>query len=105
MILEFFLPFDQLNFQSLLLKKQVKVIEKSDLIITEVVKLFEYRKNNDRYWDGVKLHYQVVNKALLIVKAIYLGYLLIFLFDNTTNHLVYVKNVLHIKEINKNSEK
>ena len=39
---------------------------------TEAVEVFEYEKNNDGYWDGAKLHQQVVNKALPIAEALYL---------------------------------
>lgn len=57
-------------------------------------KLFEYRKSNKDYLDKPKLHKQVVNKAVLIAKALYLGYLHLFLFDNTTSYAVYADNVL-----------
>lgn len=40
--------------------------------------------------------YIVVNKALLITKAFYLGYLLLFLFDNIISYSVYAKNTLQI---------
>lgn len=56
---------------------------------------YEYRKNNDRYQNEVKLYYQVVNKILLIEKVlVFPGYLLFFLFDNMTSHLVYAKDIL-----------
>ena len=67
----------------------------------ESVEIFEYGKNNDGYWDGAKLHQQVVNKALPIAEALYLGYSLLFLFDNATNHSVYIKDILYVKNINK----
>ena len=47
-----------------LLKKDKRVIEKTGLMHTESVEIFEYGKSNDGYWDGAKLHQQVVNKAL-----------------------------------------
>ncbi len=68
---------------------------------TESVEIFEYGKNNDGYWDGAKLHQQVVNKALSIAETLYLGYLLLFLFDNATSHSVYAKDVLQVKDMNK----
>lgn len=46
-----------------------------------------------------------MNKVLLITEALYPGYLLIFLFDNITSHLVYTKDILHIREINRNLKK
>lgn len=70
--------------------------------MTEVVEIFEYRKNNDGYWDKTKLHQQVVTKALLIAKALYPSYSLIFLFDNATSHSVYIRDTLRIGDININ---
>lgn len=58
----------------------------------EAVELFEYRKANKRYWDRFKLYKQVVNKALLLTGILYLGYSLLFLFDNTTNYFVYAQD-------------
>lgn len=69
--------------------------------MTKAIKIFEYKKNNNKYWDRTKLHEQVVSNALPIVKALYPGYLLIFLFNNVTSHFVYVKDVLCIRDINK----
>lgn len=31
-------------------------MEKLVLTMIKVVKIFENKKNNDRYWDGAKLH-------------------------------------------------
>ena len=62
----------------------------------KAVKILEYGKNNNGYWDRAKLHQQVVNKALPIAKAFYLRYLLLYLFDNTTNHSVYAKDALQV---------
>lgn len=53
---KFPLPFGRLNLLSLFLKNQAKVIKKSCFTIIKVVEIFEYGKNNDEYWDGVKLH-------------------------------------------------
>ena len=36
-----------------------------------------------------------------IVEALYLGYSLLFLFDNATSHSVYTKDALQIQEMNK----
>ena len=74
------------------------------LSVIEAVELFEYGKTNKGYWDGSKLHKQVVNKALLIAKALYLGYSLLFLFDNATSHSVYAQNTLHTAQMNKGIE-
>lgn len=78
-------------------------MDKTGLTILEAVELFEYRKNNERYWDGAKLHKQVVSKALPITKVLYPDYLLLFLFENATSYSVYANNALRIKEVNKNS--
>ena len=76
-------------------------MEKTGLIFREAVELFEYGKNNEGYWDGPKLHKQVVTKALPIVEALYPRYSLLFLFDNATNHSVYVDNALRTTGMNK----
>lgn len=49
---------------------------------TKAIKIIEYGNNNDEYLDRAKLHQQVINKALLIIKTLYPRYLLLFLFDN-----------------------
>ena len=46
---EFLLSFGRLNLLSLSFEKQAEVIEKSGFTVTEAVKIFEYRKNNDGY--------------------------------------------------------
>lgn len=89
MVSDFLLPFEQLNLLSLSEGKKKGVIDKTGLSVIEAVELFEYEKTNEGYWDGSKLHKQVVNKALPITEALYLGYSLLFLFDNATSHSVY----------------
>ena len=46
---EFLLPFGRLNIFSLSKEKYQEVMEKTGLTFWEAVKLFEYRKNNERY--------------------------------------------------------
>lgn len=75
-------------------------MEKTWLFIFEVIKLFEYKKSNEKYWDKAKLHKQVVSKALLIAKVFYLSYSLLFLFDNIISYFVYINNILYIRNIN-----
>lgn len=61
----------------LALEKNEEVLDKNKigLTYTEAIGIFkEYGKNNDGYWDGTKLHQQVVNKTLPIAKALYPGY-------------------------------
>lgn len=43
----------------------------------------------------------MVNKALFIVEALYLGYFFLFLFDDATSYLVYRQNALYIIQIKK----
>ena len=98
---EFFLPYGRLNLFSLSPEKREEIKEETGLVKTEALEIFEYRKNNDGYWDGAKLHNQVVNKALPITQALYPGYSLLFLFDNVTSHSVYSKDAFQVKDINK----
>ena len=98
---DFLLLFGRLNLASLSSEKRKDVVEKCGLLEMEAVKVFEYRKNNDGYWDGAKLHKQVVSKALPIAEALYPGYSLLFLFDNATSHSVYAKDALQVQEMNK----
>lgn len=42
-----------------------------------------------------------MNKVLSISKTLYLSYLLLFLFNNTTSYLVYIDNIFYLKNINK----
>ncbi len=69
--------------------------------MTEAVKLLEYRKKNERYWDRAKLHRQVVEKTLPIADAFFPGYSLRFLFDNATGHSVNVEYAQCIQNMNK----
>lgn len=71
------------------------------LTITEVIELLEYRKSNKGYWDRSKLYKLIINKALLITKALYSDYSLFFLFDNATSNFIFAQDALHITQINK----
>lgn len=37
---------------------------------------------------------QIINKTLSIAKNLYLGYELLFMFNNVSSHSIYIKNVL-----------
>lgn len=100
---EFILPFGRLNLASLSPERREEIVQETGLIETEAVEVFEYGKNNDGYWDGAKLHQQVVKKALPIAEALFPGYSLLFLFDNATSHSVYAKDALQAKDMNKGS--
>lgn len=65
------------------------------------MEIFEFEKNNQGYQTGVDLLKQVKNKALSITQAFYLSYSLLFLFNNTINHLVYGLNILQVKNMDK----
>lgn len=65
------------------------------------MEIFEYKKNNDGYWDWANLHHQVVTKVLPIAKIFYSGYSHLFLFDNTTSHSVYTKNIFQARDMKK----
>lgn len=46
----------------------------------------------------------LINKIFLLAEALYLGYSLLFLFENTTSYSVNVDNALCIGKINKESD-
>ena len=71
-------------------------MEKTGLTFREVVELFKYRKNNEGYWDGFKLHKQVVIKTLPIAEALYPGYL--FLFCLTILQVILVMQIMHFAQ-------
>lgn len=101
MVSEFLLFFGRLNLSFLSQEKREEVMLQIGLTMTEAVELFKYEKNYERYWDGAKLHEQVISKALPIAKALYPGYALLFLFNNATSHSVYASNALCANNINK----
>ena len=80
------------------------MIEINELTFRKVVELFEYGKNNERYWNRFKLYKQVVIKALFIADALYPRYSLLFLFDNAIGNFVYIDDAPCITKINKKSE-
>ena len=93
---DFLLPYGRLNFNSLTQDKKEEIAFITGLLETEAAKIFKYGKNHDRYWDGAKLHQQIVHKALPIAEGLYPGYLLLFLFNNATSHSVYAKDALQV---------
>ena len=98
---DFILPYRQLKLNSFILERREEIAQTTGLLETEAVKIFEYGKNNDEYWDGAKLHQQVVNKALSIAEVFYPGYLLLYLFDNATSCFVYAKDAFQVQDMNK----
>ena len=85
----FLLLFGWLNLFSLLEEKKKEVIDKTGLIVIKAVELFEYKKFNESYWNGLKFYKQVVNKLLPIAEVLYLGYLLLFFLNNATGYFVF----------------
>ena len=71
------------------------------LKINEAVEILKYEKNNDRYLDEIKLLWQVIEKALPIAEVLYLRYSILFIFDNSTSHLVYAEDILYAHKMNK----
>lgn len=65
------------------------------------MEILKYKKNNEGYWDGVKLVKQDKEKALSIAEVLYPRYSLLFLFDNANSHLVYLTDALRVKNMNK----
>ncbi len=68
--------------------KKQKFMEKTGLMYTEAIEVFEYEKNYNVYWDEAKLNQQVVNKTLSIAEALYLDYPLSIFFDNMSSHSI-----------------
>lgn len=64
------------------------MVKKCDLIETKAVEIFEFEKNNQRYWIRADKLKKIKIIMLPIVQALYLGYFLFFLFDNTISHLI-----------------
>lgn len=100
-VLVFFFPWFCLNLAFFPLEKQKKLAELG--ISFEAAIYFKYKKIEKRYWTGEHLLDQIHNKALPIEKALYLGYELLFMFDNATSHTVYAKDALQVGNMNKSS--
>lgn len=81
----------QFNLTSLFSQKRKVVVEICDCLKIKAIKMFEYEKNKNRYWDRAKLYKQI---ALLITEALYSKYSLLFLFNNVTSYSIYAKNTL-----------
>lgn len=56
---------------------------------------------DEKYWTGEDLLDQIINKALSIMKELYPGYELLFIFDNEINHSIYAKNAVQVAYMNK----
>lgn len=89
-----FFSFSWFNLFFFILEKNEQIKKEIKLVKIKAIKIFKYRKNNDRYWNEAKLYNQVVNKTLSIAQIFYSGYSLFFLFNNTICHFIYFKNAL-----------
>lgn len=103
MVSDFLLPFSRLNLFQLSEEEQDRVVQLYGLSSKEAEEILEYGKNNEGYWDGVKLVKQLKEKALPIAEALYPGYSLLFLFDNATSHSIYSTDALQAKNMSKGS--
>lgn len=101
MVSEFLLPFARLGLFHLSRIQQEEIMRNTGLRINEAVEILEYEKNNDGYWDGAKLLWQVMEKALPIAEVLYPRYSILFMFDNATSHSVYAEDALCAHKINK----
>ena len=99
MVLDFLLLFGRLNLASLSSEQRNNIINKKPYLDNgEAVEIFEYGKNNDGYWDGAKLHKQVVTKALPIAEALYPRYLLVFFLIMLSVILFMLKTLFKLKK-------
>lgn len=66
------------------------------LKINEVIEILKYGKNNDKYYNKVKLLWQVIKKILPIIETLYSGYSIFFMFDNAISYLVFTEDALFV---------
>ena len=99
MVSDFFLPWSWLNLLFLPLQQQQKLANSG--IPLETATYFEYGKIKEGYWTNKHLLEQIKAKALPIAEALYLGYELLFMFDNATIHAIYAKDALQVIYMNK----
>lgn len=77
MVSEFIFFYVWLNLAFFIFEKR-KIVFRTGLLEEKTVENFEYRKNNNSYWDKIKLYQQVINKALLIAEVFYPEYSFFF---------------------------
>lgn len=91
-ILDFLLLQSQLNLFFLSFEQQKHLTNLN--IFSKAITYFEYEKTEEKYQTGEYLLDEIIKKALPIAQVLFLEYELLFIFDNTTNHFIYAKNVL-----------
>ena len=102
MVLDFPFPWSQLNLHFLSSEKQDRLVSLG--VSLEAVTYFGYGKIEERYWTDEYLLNQIQKKTLPIGETLYLGYALLFMFDNTTSHSIYAKDALQVANMNKGLE-
>lgn len=100
-ILDFLLPWSHLNLFSLSTQQQEDLAKSG--VPLEAATYFEYRKTKEWYWAGEHLLDQIMKKALPIGEALYPGYELLFMFDNTTKYSIYAPDAFEVAHMNKGS--
>lgn len=63
-------------------------------ILVKLVTYFKHRKTEEGYWTREHLLDQIVQKVLPTRKALYYGYVLLFLFDNVISYAIYILDTL-----------
>ena len=56
--------------------------------------IFNFRKNQEGYWIAHHIAEQLKTKAILIFNAFFSNNIIIFTFDNSSNHSAYSDNIL-----------
>ncbi len=87
------------NLLSLSIKEQTQLINSETSL--EDVEIFDYEKNNKRYWKGKIFLKQVVEKGILIAQALYFEYQQLFFFTNVISHFVFAFDAFQLNKINK----
>lgn len=90
MVSDFLLPQSKLNLLSLLFEKLEELV--NSRVLRKTIIYFNYEKSEEEYQTREHLLDQIVKKVLSIREALYLGYTLLFLFNNTISHSIYAKN-------------
>jgi len=93
MVSDFLLPWCRLSTERL--SEQERRNTQLPLYAT---KYLEYGKT-EGYWDGKDLVAHVIEVALPILRKIYPGYQILFLFDNSSNHGTYAEDALRVQSM------
>ena len=93
MVSDFLLPWCRLSTESLTEE------ERGDTQLPlYATKYLEYGKA-EGYWDGKDLVAHVIEVALPMLRKIYPGYQILFLFDNSSNHGTYADDALRVQSM------